>query len=389
MNIIGRGRPESTWRILMRKSLIALLGLLLAIGFLAGCGGKEETVIKVAIAAPQTGDFAEYGNGFRNAVQLKVKEVNEAGGVLGQQVEVLVFDDKNNGEEAATIAEKIVADESVLGVVGHFASGICMAASPIYQEVGLVEISPSASHPDYTSEGNYIFRNNTVISVEAGEAIMIAKEVLGAKTIAVLSVATDWGVATAGIAKDIIEMTSGIEVAGMEEIMDGTVDYSPTITALEADSPDVILVAGMYNVLAPFATQYKAVNPDMQFVGFSNAYSQQLIELAGDSAEDIYMPAIFFSGSPDADVRSFVSAYEVAYGSAPSALTAQAYDSMGIILQAIETAGEADRAMVRDAVAAIEYDGVTGDTTFDQIGDADKSFNWLKVENGDFIKVAK
>ena len=123
----------------MNKGFIVATGLVLAVALLFGCKKEEETVIRVAIAAPQTGDFAEYGNGFKNAVLLKVDEVNKAGGVLGKQVEVLVFDDKNNGEEAATIAEKIVADESILGVVGHFASGVCMAASPIYQEVGLVE----------------------------------------------------------------------------------------------------------------------------------------------------------------------------------------------------------------------------------------------------------
>ena len=175
----------------------------------------------------------------------------------------------------------------------------------------------------------------------------------------------------------------------MEEVMDGTVDYSPTITALEANSPDVILVAGMYNVLAPFATQYKAVNPDIKLVGFSNAYSQQLVQLGGEFVENVHLPAIFFSGSTEDDVVTFVKAYQGKYGSLPSALTAQAYDSMGIILQAIETAGAADRAKVRDAVAAISYPGVTGLTSFNEIGDADKTFNWLKVQNGDFVRVSK
>lgn len=373
----------------MKRLFVLVLALLMVGTLIVGCQKAEDRPIKIAIAAPQTGDFAEYGTGFKNAVQLKAEEVNAAGGVLGRQIEVVVFDDKNNGEEAATIAEKIAGDKDFMGVVGHFASGICMAASPTYQEVGIVEISPSASHPDYSSEGNYIFRNNTVISVEAGEAIKIADQILEADKIAILSVATDWGTSTAAIAEDIIGDTDGLELTGSEEVMDGTVDFSPTITALEAGSPDVILVAGMYNVLAPFATQYKAVNPDIKFVGFSNAYSQQLIELGNEFVEDVHLPAIFFSGSKDEDVASFVKSYQEKYDSSPNALTAQAYDSMGIIISAIEKAGSADRAKVRDEVAAINYPGITGQTTFNEIGDADKSFNWLKVENGTFVKVEK
>lgn len=398
----------------MKKIAVLVLALLMLVTVFAGCQNEnnktddansneqaqtgdapkdeapvDKDPIKIAIAAPQTGDFAEYGTGFKNAVQLKAEEINAAGGVLGREIEVVVFDDKNNGEEAATIAEKIAGDKDFVGVVGHFASGVCMAASPTYQEIGIVEISPSASHPDYTSEGDYIFRNNTVISVEAGEAIKIADEVLEADKIAILSVATDWGTSTAAIAEGIIAETEGLELAGSEEVMDGTVDFSPAITALEADSPDVVLVAGMYNVLAPFATQYKAVNPDIKFVGFSNAYSQQLIELGGEFVEGIHLPAIFFSGSTDEDVASFVSTYSNKYGSDPSALTAQAYDSMGIIIAAIEAAGGTDRAAVRDQVASIDYPGVTGQTSFNEIGDADKSFNWLKVEDGKFVKVER
>ena len=400
----------------MKRIVVLVLALLMLVAVFAGCqnqndanndaeptdqeqttdnandeeqGAQNTDPIKIAIAAPQTGDFAEYGIGFKNAVQLKAEEVNAAGGVLGRQIEVVVFDDKNSGEEAATIAEKIAGDEDIVGVVGHFASGVCMAASPTYQEVGIVEISPSASHPDYTSEGDYIFRNNTVISIEAGEAINIADQVLNADKIAILSVATDWGTSTAAIAEGIIAETEGLELTGSEEVMDGTVDYSPAITAIEAGSPDVVLVAGMYNVLAPFATQYRAVNPDIKFVGFSNAYSQQLIELGGEFVEDIHLPAIFFSGSMDESVAAFVSAYTEKYGSEPSALTAQAYDSMGIIIAAIEAAGSTDRAAIRDQVAAIDYPGVTGQTSFNEIGDADKSFNWLKVEGGKFVQVEK
>lgn len=371
----------------MKKSMSLLLVLLLVISALGGCQKAESETVKIAIAAPMTGDFAEYGTGFKNAVELIAKEYNDNGGVLGKTIEIVSFDDKNSGEEAASIAERIASDDSIVGIVGHFASGVSMAASPTYQEVGIAEISPSASHPDYSSAGDYIFRNNSMINVEAKETLQIASEVFGAKRVAILSVKTDWGTSTANILKnDLAKEFPNLEIVAHEEIVDGTVDFSPTVTALNAAQPDTIIVCAMYNILGPFASQYKDIDPDINLVGFSNAYSGQLIELAKEDAEGIALPAIFFHNSAEEKVAKFVSAYEEAYGSVPSSLTAQAYDSMGMFIEAIKQAGTTDRAKIKEELYKLEYDGVSGLTVFNENGDAQKSFNWLVIKDGQFVE---
>jgi branched-chain amino acid transport system substrate-binding protein len=261
-----------------------------------------------------------------------------------------------------------------------------MAASPTYQENGVVNISPSASHPDFTSEGDYIFRNNTVIDIEARAGVEIATELYGKTKIGVLSVRTDWGASTAEITKEIIESV-GAEVVDHQEVLEGTVDFSSNISRLHNAGAEVVIVAAMYNTLGPFATQYKEVNPDIELVGFSNAYSRQLIELAGDNAENIHFPTQFFDGSEQENVATFVTNYREKYGSNPSSLTAQAYDSAGIILTAIQNANSTDRAAIRDEVAAIEYEGVTGYTVFDEFRDSVRPFTFVKIENGEFVEV--
>ena len=367
-------------------SVVLVLGLVLVSLTGCGTGSTDAGSVKIAIAGPMTGDFAEYGTGFRNAVELMVNEWNENGGVLGQQIELMIYDDKNDGEEAATIAERIASDNQIMGVVGHFASGVCMAATPTYQETGIVNISPSASHPDFTKEGDFIFRNNTVINVEAEAAVAIATELYGKKKVGILSARTDWGASTAEITKELVK-AAGAEVVDHQEILDGTVDFSPNISRLHNAGAEVIIVAAMYNVLGPFASQYQDVNPDIQFVGFSNAYSRQLIELAGDSAEGIHFPTQFFDGSTEENVVAFVNAYQEAYGSTPSSLTAQAYDSAGIILTAIQNAGKTDRTAIRDQVAGIEYEGVTGFTTFNEFRDSVRPFTVVKIHQGEFVEV--
>lgn len=397
----------------MKKGFIrySLVMMMLA-GMLAGCaqtngqstgeaqntsgaqsGGTKaqagEGAIKIAVAAPMTGDNSEYGIGFTNAAKLMADQWNEQGGVLGKKIEIVPYDDKNTSEEATTIAQKIVSDGDISGVIGHFSSGVCMTAAPIYQENKIIEISPSASHPDYSKIGNYIFRNNTVISKEGAASVDIAVHDLGKKNIGIISIMTDWGTNTSGIIKDLIADLNdpNVKVVAHEEVMEGSDDYTPAITKLNEAGADVVICCGMYNLVAPVAKQYKNINPDIAIVGFSNAYSQQLIQLGGEAVEGVCFPVIFFSESDDPDVKTYVDKFTQVYGSAPSALTSQAYDSVGILLTAMKEAGTTDSEAVRDKLNEITYKGVTGNIKFDEQGDVDKQFNKVTIKDGKFVKM--
>ena len=379
-----------------KRSLIASL---LCVALLSACGGgaaKTESndakasgdKVQIAVCGPMTGDNSEYGIGFYNAAVLKAKEWNDNGGVLGKQIEIVQYDDKNTAEEATTIAQKIISDKKVLGVIGHFSSGVCMTAAPIYQENKVIEISPSASHPDYSGIGDYIFRNNTVISKEAAASVDIAVNDLGKKKVGIISIMTDWGTNTSSIIKELVAKTDA-EVVAHEEVMEGSDDYTPAITKLNEAGADVVICCGMYNLVAPVAKQYKQINPDISIVGFSNAYSQQLIELGGSAGGGVCFPVIFFSESDDPTIKSYVESYKTAYGNAPSALTSQAYDSVGILLTAIKDANTTDSEAVKNQLYKTAYQGVTGEIKFDENGDVDKQFVKVTIKDGKFVKMDK
>lgn len=388
----------------MKKKLLSMmLVAALAMGTLAGCGNSSDSAatsnnaqgetaqadgdtVKIAVAAPMTGDNSEYGIGFANAAELMAEEWNANGGVLGKQIEIVKYDDKNTSEEATTIAQKIVSEKDVAGVIGHFASGVCMTAAPIYQENGVIEISPSSSHADYSGIGDYIFRNNTIIAKEGAASVDIAINDLGKKNIGIISIMTDWGTNTAEVIKGLIAESgdADVKIVAHEEVVEGSDDYSSAITKLDEAGADVIICCGMYNLVAPLAKQYKQVNPDIKLVAFSNAYSQQLIELGGDAVEGVCFPVIFFSESEDENVQNYIAAYKEKYGSEPSALTSQAYDSVGMLLTAIQEAGTTDAAAVKDKLYEIDYAGVTGQTKFDSNGDVDKEFVKVTISDGKF-----
>lgn len=352
---------------------------------------SEGGSITIAVAAPMTGDNAEYGIGFANAAKLMASEWNAKGGVnIGgamYTVNIVEYDDKSDSDEAALIAEKIVSDDSIYGVLGHFASGICMVAAPTYQEAGYVNISPTSSHADYSSIGDYIFRNNTVISVETYTGAEIAVDYLGKTKVGVLSIDTEWG-QSAGNAMEENIVTVGGEMVLRQEVSADAVDFATEIANFKAAGAEVIMVAGMYGTLGPFVVALQNSDYIIPVVGCSNAYTDNMLQYAEQAPDiNIYAPVSFFAGNPDEAIQAYVAAYTEAYGSAPSALTTQAYDSVGIMLTALEAAGSLDREAMKDAIYDVQYNGMSGYTTFDEIGDAQKVFTKLSIVDGAWVVV--
>lgn len=366
-----------------------LFAILLALCLILSTAAFAEGTIKIAVAADMTGPNAEYGIGFANAAKLMAAQWNEKGGVkVGDEtytIEIVEFDDKSENDEAQIIAETIVSDPDIWGVIGHFTSGVCMATAPTYQEYEYVNISPSSSQADYSLIGDYIFRNNTIIKVETYTGADIAVNDLGGKAIGILSIDTEWGQTTAEIMKGNIEAVGG-NFALQQEVSADAVDFATEIANFKNAGVDVVMVAGMYGTLAPFAVACKNSGYNIGLVGCSNANKPALFSIAGDAAEGICAPVTFIESDPGEKTQSFVKPYREAYGEdAPlDSLTAQAYDSTGILIEAIQNAGVLDRQAIRDAVAATEYDGTSGFTTFDENGDAMKSFIKIQAKDGKF-----
>lgn len=353
--------------------------------------GSTEPVgsITIAVAGPMTGDNTEYGIGFANAAKLMAAQWNEKGGVnIGGDyytVEIKEYDDKSDSDEAALIAEKIVSDDSIYGVLGHFASGICMVAAPTYQEAGYVNISPTSSHADFSSIGDYIFRNNTVITVETATSAEIAVKDLGKTKVGILSIDTEWG-QTAGQAMEDNVVAQGGEVVLHQEVSESAVDFATEIANFKDAGAEVVMVAGMYGTLGPFIVALQNSNYIIPVVGCSNAYTENMLEYSAQAPDiKVYAPVSFFAGNTDPAVQEYVQAYVDAYGSEPSSLTTQAYDSVGIMLSALEAAGKLDREAMKDALYTLEYDGMSGYTTFDEVGDAQKVFTKLTIEDGAWV----
>ena len=389
----------------MKKLLSLILVLALALSLVA-CGGNSAPAadapaadapaadapaaeapaggtIRIAFVGPQTGDNAEHGQQMKAAIQVAIQQWNDKGGILGKTIVLDDYDDKNDSQEAGTIAEKIVSNDEYVAVIGHFSSGVAMTAAEIYQEAGIPLINGSAAHTDYSSIGDCIFRNNAMYTVDASSALQIMEH-FGYTKFASIQPNSDAGVSINACLDTYLEdygSALNVEKVAVELYEDGTVDFSAAINKCHEAGTEIVYTTAPYSIVAPLLKQYKAINPDIKFILSSGAFSQEFLDLAGEDANGVYVPNSFFYESSREATQQFTAAFNAHYGSNPSTFAAQCYDAANMIFLAIE-AGQSDaRADIVENLYKVEFDGASGKIVFDEIGDVPKQQVCLTVEN--------
>ena len=372
-------------KLFKRVMVFALALLMAAVPALA----DSADTIKLAVIAPLTGDFAQYGEAYRTAVELMVSQVNAAGGIDGKTLSYDIFDDKNDARESATLAGRIADDGSYIAVVGPFASTCALAVAPILQNAGIVEMCPTCTHPDLTATGDYIFRGVITSELEAPLFADVTLNRLGATKVGIIYTQDDWGITTEQEYADKLTELGGTVVIAESYISGTTRDFTPILTKIAGEDIDLLFVAAMYNDSAMILEQLKQLGYDGKFKvqGTGSLYTDEFLELAGDNAEGMYITASFYADNPAENVQEFVAAYTDMFGSTPNLFAASVYDGVGLIVEALKN-GATDSASLRDNLASIsEYDGVTGKASFNENRDVVKDEVVLKVEDGKFVYV--
>jgi len=399
----------------MKKSINILFALLLVVALISGCGTSStsgsgnkpaeasanngsgnvaseasQEPIRLAHIGPLTGNMADFGQHALNGVQVAVEEINENGGVMGRMLEVVSYDDKNVGEDAAAAAELVISDSSICAVTSaHYSSGVAMVAAPLYQEAGMAAISPSASHPEYSSIGDYIFRNNLTEQAELVYAFQMPT-IVDCKKLGIVSMMSDFGESFVHGFEELYEANKdklGYELAVESFFVDGTVDFAPNVAEIVNGDCDAIIFVAEYNNLAAFAMQYRKVDPDAQIIGLMTCYNPELINMAGEAVEGMVLYSVLNPNSERPAVKNFVDRYVAKFNSQPDFIAANAYDNVHMIAASIEKTGSTDREKIKDALYEVEVTCTAGELKFDANGDAEKTAVMFKVENGDFAEV--
>lgn len=373
-------------RLRMKTRLTALFGIsLLSMVALRAWAAGPGATIHVALTAPITGDYAEYGVNFKRSVEMGIDEINAAGGVLGKKLILSVGDSKGDPKEAATLAQKWVSDSTIVAQIGDFTSSCCMAAQPIYDRAGMVQLSPTSSHTKFAPGSIWSFGIVGTQAFEQPHMANLAVNRLGLKKLAVLYINNDWGKDTQKYFKENLEKLGGSVVA-TESFFQGEKDFNASLTKLKQSKPDALYLAAMYNDVAMISQQREKLNWSLPVLGPSSLNSPQLIELGGTSVNGIYTIVSFFTKDSDPRIQTYVKGFQSRYSATPNFHAALAYDAIHLLADAIKRAGSTDRKAIRDALAqAKDFPGLTGKITFTPNRDAVKSYKIVQIKNGEFV----
>ena len=369
-----------------RRTWLGLVAAAAGIAALPVTASAQDAVY-LGYQLPLTGNTAQYGQDFKTAAEIALKDFN-ASGKLSVPVEIIFEDSRSDAKEGIAIARKFVDDDRIVAVLGDFTSTVSMAAAQVYKKAGMAQLSQTASHPDYAKISEWQFRN---ITTQAQEGVFNADWMndKGYKKIAVIAEQTDWG---QSVVKDFAEKVkaNGGEVVFTEFFNRGLPDFRSLITKIERAEPDAIYTGFFYEDGAQFMKQMQQLGVDIPVHSTSAAYNQKLVELAGPAAEGLFLTATFLPNSDAENVKIFVEEWKAARdGAEPGQFPAQAYDAVNIMLEAVAAAGpDATRESVRDALAATkDFPGVTGVTSFDENGEALKQLTKATVKDGTFVPV--
>ncbi len=370
---------------------ILFIGLFLCLALIFGAATDVAAEnIRIGVASPFTGELAAYGDNIKAGVSLKLKEINDAGGINGRKIELVWGDDLCAPKEAGTVASKFAADKSIVAVIGHLCSSATLAAMPIYQRIGMPTISPTSTNPTIGDVGKGWFFRNCYTDEFQGKylASHVVPKLLGKNSVAIFYENNDYAI---GLKDSFMEgaQASGVKVTGTEAYVAKTTDFTPQLTKLLQDKPETIFLCGYHPEGALIAGQARKLGFKGPLFGADGIDNEDYIKLGGKATENTYCTVPFLAASAGPAGKEFAKRFTAKYGRDVDWMSANAYDCLGILAQVIAKSG-ADRSKIRDGLAAINskengYEGITGLTYFDAKGDCAKPAFVKMVKDGKFV----
>lgn len=363
---------------------------------LAGCSGgsmddsssssakASGDSITIGTVTTNSGTAAAYGEAEVKGFELAVSEINAKGGINGKKVKLESMDDKGDATEASNAYNKLAGDNNVLAVAGPTISATTVAVAPLADQSKLVTIAPAATS-DSIETGNYLFRTCFKDSYQGEVAARFAAENLKVKKVAVLYGTGDPYSSGVGEAFAKAAEKLGLEVVDKESSSSADdTEYSAQLQKIQASGAELLYAPYYYSVAGPY------IIPQARSVGFEGYVmgpdGYDGLKLTGDKSQynkTYYTTHYSADDNTNTKVQDFIKSYKSKNNAEPNTFAALGYDTIYMIKQAIEKAGEnATREDVRNAVAGMTFDGVTGKFTMDKSGSPTKSVTVLEMKDG-------
>jgi len=334
----------------------------------AGNGTATCPPLTIAMAGPLTGADAPFGGNVRDGAQLAVDQHNAAN--PGCQVQLKAFDTEGDPQKATAIAPQIVDDASIVGLVGPTWSGETKATGSVFDQAGLVALTPAATNVALSEQGwKTFFRGLSSDGVQGPSLANYLKNVAGVKKACVIDDSTDAGVGQA----DAVRQTLGpiTDTACSISVKKGDKDFSAAVTQVKNQSPDVVVYASYYTEAALLLQQLRDAGYTGLFSGPDGLKDPQFVKAAGQAAEG----AILSCPCGPAPA-SFSDEYTKKFGQAPGTYSVEAYDLATILLTGIDS-GAVTRDALLEFVRGYAGQGLAREYQWTDTGELTSNMIWI------------
>ncbi|XPV76620.1 MAG: ABC transporter substrate-binding protein [Desulfovibrio sp.] len=379
-----------------QKLGVMALALVMSVMFAAPAFSAET--IKIGFNLPLTGDIPEVGEGSKRAAEMYLNDINSKGGleVGGKQypLEFIYMDNESKAESAVNVALKLIEQEDVVAIIGPNSSKQAVPAGGTCNDNRVPMITPWSTNPDTTKDRPWVFRAAFLDPFQGPVVADFAAKKFNAKTSAVLfDVSNDYSKGLAEIFKSSWEAKGLGPVVAFESHGTKDQDFSAQLTKIIAGNPDFIFVPDNYNQVALIIQQARDLGYTGYFMGSDAWGTPDLIKLCGEDCYGQFFSTHYAAAGATGATKVFIDRYKAAYGDTPADYAALTWDSIGIMLMAIQNAGKVEssprkmRKAIREGLSMIKsFDGITGSSKFDEQGDPIKCAVVVKIsEKGEFV----
>lgn len=362
---------------MLKLKYVFLFSVIAALAF-GGCF-KKSNVVKIAIAGPLTGQYASFGEQLAKGAHKAVADINNAGGINGKMIELVEGDDACDPKQAVTVANKLVEQDKVVAVIGHFCSSSSIPASEIYKAGGIFQITPASTNPLYTERGlNNVFRTCGRDDQQGLVAANYLIDNLKVSKVVVLHDKDTYGQGLADATKKVLN-ERGITEVLYEGVTRGDKDFNALITKIKSLSPDVVYFGGLHAEAGLLVKQMRDQGIQIPFVSGDGIVSADFVTAVGGAqfTKNVFMT---FGKNPlkIEQGKSVIESFK-ADGYEPEGYTLYSYAAMQIAAEALR-ASDLDPVKASEYIHANSFDTVMGEKSFDSKGDLNVSdfvmFTW-------------
>lgn len=361
-----------------------------AAGLLAlALAGPARAEVAIATVGPMTGPYAVFGEQMRRGAAYMVERINAAGGINGEPVRLEVGDDACDPRQAVSVANQM-AIKGVKAVIGHYCSGSSIPASAVYQEDGILQITPASTNPALTEEAaakgwRNIFRTCGRDDKQGAVAGAYVADRYRGKVIAVLDDKSAYG---RGLADETVKAMAarGVAPALRESYNAGEKDYTALVTRLKQLKADLVYVGGYHTEVGLILRQARDQGLAAQFLSGDANATDELGQIAGAAAD-----GFLFTFAPDP--RKYASAKRAvddlrAQGFDPEGYTLYTVAALEVLAQAAQAAGSTELEALLPVLHGTRFATVVGEIAFDAKGDVvDPKYSFYRYQDGKYAEL--